>query len=189
MRKTLLLAAPVVAMAGFVWAAQEKGGQEPQMPKPSKEHEALQGGVGTWDCVMKFKPGPDQPEMEAKGTETVVSLGGWWTVFDVKFPSMMMGMPWAGHGTVGYDPLKKKYIGTFIHSAGPYLHIGEGSMDASGKVLTMNWEGIDDHTGKPGKMREVFEMVDKDNMKMTMYSTGPDGKEMPHFTSTYTRKK
>ena len=152
MRKILLLAAPVVAMAGFVWAAQEKGGKEQkhEMEKPTKEHLSLKEGAGTWDYVMKMREAPDKPEMESKGVETCVALGDFWIVFDIKTDNMM-GMAWAGHGTPGYDPAKKKFIGTFIESMSSDRMLGEGTMDADGKVLTVNWEG--GHM----KMREVFE--------------------------------
>jgi hypothetical protein len=190
MKKTLIVTASVLAVAGWVWAAQEKGGQEmPPDPKPTKEHEALKDMEGTWDYVMKFT-GMDGKEAVSKGVETCTPVGGFWMIFDIKTPDMMMGKPWHGHGTFGYDPDKKKYVGTFVNSASAYLHLGEGTIDAAGKVITMTWVGKSEHQpGKVGTMREVFEKKDKDNAVMTMYGTGPDGKEIVYFTSTYTRKK
>ena len=192
MKKALALAVPLVAVAGLVWARQDMGGKEqdqPQLPKPGKEHEAMKELEGTWDFVMKHRMAPDAPEVESKGVETCSMVGGFWMVFDIKVPAMVMGMPWHGHGIMGFDPAKKKYVGSFVHNMTPYLSTGEGTMDAAGKVLTMTWEGMDDRTGKVGKMREVFERKDKDHSVMTMYGPGPDGKETVYFTSTYTRKK
>src|SRR5689334_11143854 len=123
MRKFCLAAVLALATAGLVWAAQEKGGQEDHMPKPSKEHEMLKETEGDWDYVMKYKLGPDQPEMESKGTEKCAMVGGFWSVFDIKTPDMM-GMPWHGHGFIGYDPEKKKYVGSFINSMSFYVMTG-----------------------------------------------------------------
>ena len=189
MKRVLVGAVSIVAIAGLVRAAQDMGGkeQEPQHPTPAKEHEMFKEMAGTWDAVMKFTDPTSGKEIEAKGVETVSLVGGFWAVFDIKFADMM-GMAWHGHGTIGYDPMKKKYVGSFAHSAAPFMSIGEGTADAGGKTLTMTWDGIG-HSGKPEKMREIFERTDKDNAKMTMHAPGPDGKEMVMFTTTYKRKK
>ena len=193
MKRVLMTAVPLVAVAGLVWAGQDMGGGKQEEDhghkhaQPSKEHQFLKEMEGTWNATMKFNM-PGAPEgAEAKGVETTQMIGGFWAVFDIKFDSLM-GHPWHGHGTMGYDPDKKKYIGTFIHSATPYMTTGEGTMDAAGKVLTMNYEGMGPD-GKMGKMRETFEKKDKDNALMTMYGPGPEGKEVQHFQITYTRKK
>ncbi|HEY3225748.1 MAG TPA: DUF1579 domain-containing protein [Planctomycetota bacterium] len=194
MKKTCLALIVAVAAAGLVWARQEKGGQEKggqegwKMPEPAKEHELLKQFDGTWDWVMKFKAamGPDAPEQECKGSEVCSMVGGFWTVFDTKSPSMM-GMPWHGHGAIGYDPDKKKYVGTFINNMSPYLMSGEGTADGPNK-LTMAWVGKDAHSDRTEKMRQVSETKDKDHAVMTMYGVGEDGKEVVIFTINYTRK-
>ncbi len=191
MKKAIVAAVALVAVGGLVWASQEKGGKEqekPQSPGPSKEHEALKVMEGTWDYVMKSPAmGPDHPAGEYKGTEVCTPVGGFWMVFDIKTPDMG-GMPWHGHGSIGYDPVKKKYVGHFINSMSPLSMTGEGTMDAAGRVMTMTWSshGPD---GKPATMREVFEQKDNDHATMTMYGSGPDGKEMVYFSIAYTRKK
>ncbi|HTF56636.1 MAG TPA: DUF1579 domain-containing protein [Planctomycetota bacterium] len=187
MKKICLSLIVAVAAAGLVWARQEKGGQEGhQAPKLSKEHEGLKDMEGTWDYVMKFKPGPDQPEMESKGTEVCSMVGGYWLVFDNKSPDFM-GQAWHGHGSIGYDTEKKKYIGTFINSLSPYLMVAEGTSDGPNR-MTMNWEGKHGPSDTVEKTRSVHEKKDKDHSVMTMYGPGPDGKEMTYFTITYTRK-
>lgn len=187
MKKTLLMSAAVVAMAGLAWAWQE-GKKEQEAPKASKEHEVLKQMEGNWDFVMKTAAmGPEHPAAEFKGTETCSPVGSFWMVFDLKTPDMG-GVPWHGHGSIGYDAAKKKYVGHFINSMSPEAMTGEGTMDAAGKVMTMTWSGHD-HEGKPSTMREVFEHKDKDHAKMTMSGPGPDGKDMEYFSIEYTRKK
>lgn len=187
MKRVLAMTLSLVAVAGLVWAGQDMGGKDqegPPGPKPTKEHQGLKEMEGTWECVMTSDMLPE----DAKGTETVTMVGGFWAVFDVKFPEMMMGQPWHGHGSIGFDPAKKKYVGHFINSMSPLAMTGEGTMDAAGKTMTMIWASHDP-SGKPAKMTEVYEKKDKDNATMTMSGPGPDGKEMKHFTITYTRKK
>src|SRR5262245_34529610 len=187
MKRVVMAAVTGAAIVRLVRAGQEKGQDKGhQGMGPSKEHGMLKEMEGNWDVEMKFQmPGAD--EQTAKGTETVVLVGELWAVFDVKFDDMMGGK-WQGHGTLGFDPVKKKYVGSFVHSASPFLSIGEGTPNEGGKSVTMNWDGVGP-TGEREKMREVFEKKDKDNAVMTMYGTGSDGKEEKHFTMTYKRKK
>ena len=52
--------------------------------EPQKEHQWLQKLVGTWSHEGECMMGPDQPPMKSSGSETVRSLGGLWTVGEVK---------------------------------------------------------------------------------------------------------
>ena len=54
-------------------------------------------------------------------------------------------MPGGGTGytvmTLGYDPAKKRFLGAFIGSMMTHLWIYDGSLDESGKILTLDAEG------------------------------------------------
>ena len=43
--------------------------------------------------------------------------------------------------TLGYDPAKKRFVGTWVGSMMAHLWVYEGSMDAEEKVLTLSAEG------------------------------------------------
>ena len=43
--------------------------------------------------------------------------------------------------TLGFDPEKKRFMGTFIGSMMTHLWIYDGELDTAGKVLTLNAEG------------------------------------------------
>jgi hypothetical protein len=124
--------------------------------------------------------------MTSKGTETNSLLGGLWLVTD--FKAEMMGTPFQGHGVTGYDPNKKKYVGTWVDTMSSGLLLSESSWDAATKTMTGTTEGPD-MSGQVQKMKSVVTYKDPDTRVFTMSGTGPDGKDVKFMTITYKRKK
>mgnify|MGYP001356985924 CR=1 FL=1 len=102
---------------------------------PQKEHEWLQRLVGEWtmegECIM----GPDQPPSKHKGVEMVRSLGGLWTIGEGQGEGLDGSMV-SSVMTLGYDPQKKRYLGTFIASMMTHLWRYEGALHSAGKGPT-----------------------------------------------------
>jgi len=188
-----LLVVGLVSLSGRAWAQEAKKAEEskkaapagPPLPKPGPEHEVLKNDVGTWDATVEMI-GPGGPPATSKGVETNTMLGGLWLVTD--FKSEMMNQPFQGHGIEGYDPLKKKYVGTWVDSMTSGLSLTESSYDAAKKTMT-GWIEGPDPSGKITKMRAVTEWKDPDTRVFTIYGTGPDGKEAPGLRITYKRRK
>ncbi len=156
---------------------------QPAMPQPGPEHEMLKKDVGTWDATVEFMGGPGAAPSVSKGTETVTMLGGFWQVTD--FKSEMMGQPFEGRGAMGYDPSRKKYVGTWVDSMVPGYYTTEGTYDPATKTLTSTMEGPGPD-GTIAKTRETTEWKDPDTRVFTMY--GPDGKSVM-MRITYERRK
>ena len=154
-------------------------------PKPQKEHEWLQQIVGEWESEGEVVAEPGQPPVKNKGSEKVRSIGGFWILSEHKgeFP----GGSFTGILTLGYSVEKKKFVGSWIDSITSHLWTYEGSVDAAGKVLTLETEGPGPD-GKPVKFREAMEVKDKDNKVFTS-SMEKDGKWVTFLTVRYTRKK
>lgn len=160
----------------------------PPMPKPGPEHELLKMDAGTWDAVVEIIPGPGAPPMTSKGVEVnTVGCGGLCLVTDFK-GEMMPGMPFHGHGVTTWDPIKKKYAGSWTDSMSMGLAIAEGSYDAATKKVNGSMEGPD-MTGKVVKSRTVVEYPGDGRRSMTAYMPGPDGKDVQMMKITYTRQK
>ena len=174
---TLLLAA----------LAQDKQ-DPPPLPKPGKEHELLKKFEGKWEVTGQFMMDPKQPPVEIKGTESgKMDLGGFW--LRSHFKGDFLGKPFEGRLTMGYSPMKKKYVGTWIDGMMPHLFVTEGEADEAGKVLTLIGDGLDPATGKAAKERWVIEIKSDDVHAITFYGPGADGKERKTGEMTYTRKK
>jgi hypothetical protein len=160
-----------------------------ELPKPQKEHEWLQQLVGEWayehECVM----GPDQPPMKATGIDTVRSLGGLWVVCEGK-GEMPGGGPATTIMTLGYDPVKQRFVGTFIGSMMTNLWIYEGSLDAAGKTLTLDCDGpsFTDPT-KTAKYQDIIEIISRDHRTLSSQTPGDDGKWVRFMTAHYRRRK
>jgi len=149
--------------------------QEPQMPAPVKEHEWLQQFVGNWEYETEIFMDPTKPPMKVKGVEVVRSLGGFWIIAESK--GEMMGKPFLGVLTLGFDPQAKKYVGTWTDSLGSYLWKYQGSVDSAGKTLTLETEGPSPmNPSQLSKFRDVTEWKGKDDRVFTSSIQGDDGK-------------
>lgn len=109
--------------------------------KATDEHKVLARYEGTWDGTVKsFAAGPDAEPMVSKATEVNTVLpGGLWMVS--KFDGDFGGMKFEGRGQFGYDPAKKKYIGSWIDSLSPTMSILEGSYDPKTRTMTYTGDG------------------------------------------------
>jgi hypothetical protein len=180
------------AMCGLVlsvFMAAIVGAQEPpMMPKPVKEHEWLTQFVGEWEIESECLLEPGKPPVKCQGTEAVLSLGGFWIVSELK--STMMGQNIDARMTVGYDPAKKKYVGSWVDSCTSHMWKYEGTVDASGKILTLEAEGPNMmNPGKMAKYKDVTEFKSKDHRVLTSSMQGEDGKWTTFVTMNARRKK
>jgi hypothetical protein len=154
--------------------------------EPQKEHQWLQQLVGEWTFEHACAPG--QPP--STGTETVRSLGDLWILCDGRFE-----MPGGGPGvtlmTLGYDPAKKRFVGTFIGSMMTNLWTYEGSL--TDNVLTLDAEGPGftpegTPTGKMARYQDVIEITNDGQRTLTSHILGDDGK-WTQFMKAYYRRK
>ncbi len=112
-------------------------------PAPVEQHKQLLSTVGNWEGTLTmFMPGMPSEPTPAK--EKVEAIGAFWT--QSHFECSFMGMPYHGTGFNGYDPVKKKHLGTWIDNMSPALAVMEGEMDAN-KKLVMRYEAPDMMTG------------------------------------------
>jgi hypothetical protein len=162
-----------------------RAADEFKMPEPTKEHAWLKQLAGEWDLdVSMQEPGKDVTK--AKGTESARQVGPFWIQTEVKIT--MMDMPMTGTLTLGYDAQKKKYTGTWIDSMSDYLWRYEGTVDESGKILTLEATGpCPMQGGKMTRFKDVIEIKDKDHHLFTSH-VDFDGKFVQMLSINYTRK-
>jgi hypothetical protein len=92
--------------------------------------------------------------------------------------------------TLGYDPQKKRFVGTWVGSMMTWLWIYDGSLDAAQKVLTLSSDGPDFKVeGKLAKYRDVIEFKNDNHRVLTSHVLGEDGKWNQFMTAHYRRKE
>ncbi len=165
--------------------------QVPMLATPQEEHQWLQQLVGEWTNEARMTMS-SEPAETCLGSESVRSLGGLWILAEGRGE-----MPGGGSATMvmtlGYDPAKKRYVGTWVGSMMTHLWLYDGELDASGTVLTLNSQGPDMSPGAaPGKLaryRDVIEIKGADYRTLTSFCQGEDGNWQQFMTAHYRRTK
>jgi Protein of unknown function (DUF1579) len=157
--------------------------------EPQQEHQWLQRLVGEWVYEAEATTAPDQPPSKFEGSESVRPLGGLWILAEGQGE-----MPGCGAATtvltLGYDPQRQLYAGTWIGSMMTHLWVYEGTLDATGTVLTLNAEGP--HMASEGKVaqyKDVIAFESDDHRVLTSHMRGEDGEWQGFMVAHYRRVK
>jgi hypothetical protein len=154
--------------------------------EPQKEHRWLERLVGEWEYEHEATMGPGQPPMKSRGTESVRSLGVW-VLCEGKW-QMPDGSPATMIITLGYDPAKKRFVGTFIGSMMTNLWLYDGQLE--GNVLTLDAEGPSfTDPNKTAKYQDIIEIVSDDHHTLSSQVQADDGQWRRFMTAHYRRRK
>jgi hypothetical protein len=158
------------------------------MADPQKEHGWLQKLVGEWTYETEAME-PGQPASKATGTETVRSLGGLWVVAEGQ-GEMPGGAPATMMMTLGYDPQKNRYVGTWVGSMMTHLWVYDGELDAAERILTLNTEGPSmAGDGRMVRYKDVIELKSDDHRVLTSHVLADDGNWQHFMTMDFRRSK
>lgn len=149
---------------------------------PGDMHKWLARGVGTWDAVVKMTM-PGEPSSESVGTMKVeMVLDGRYQ--QGHFKGDMMGMPFQGISTTGYNNITKMFEGSWMDSFSTAIMTTKGSME--GEKLVLKGEMMDPAKNKMIKERQVFSYPASDKMLAEFYHE-IDGKDVLVMTISYTK--
>ena len=151
----------------------------------SPEHGVLQMDVGDWDAVIKmWMPGAPEPVMAHAVESNKMLPGGMWLLSQME--GDCGGQAFHGRGSFGFDPVTKKYVGTWVDNMSPHMMRMEGTFDDATSTMTMHAEAIDPMTGQPGKTKTETVYADGKRV-MTMWKL-ENGEARKHMEITYTRQ-
>jgi hypothetical protein len=156
------------------------------------QHRWLTKLVGEWryesECPGEPGDAAGADAQKMTGTETVRMLGDIWMLGESS-GQMPGGEPMSAQFTVGYDPDKRHFVGTWIGSMMTELwNYHDGWLDDAQEVLTLEAEGPTfDGSGKRATYRDIIEVVDADHRNLTGNLLGADGKWTCFMTTHYRR--
>ncbi len=156
--------------------------------EPTTEHQWLHQLVGDWKFEAEFCMAPDQPPMKHTGSEIVRSLGGLWTIGE-GMGEMPDGTTHTSIMTLGFDPKKGRFIGSFVASMMTYLWPYEGSLNTERNLLTLDSHGpAFSGDGSIVQYQDIIEIVDDHHRILSSQVQGSDGKWTKFMTTHYFRK-
>ncbi len=152
---------------------------------PGDAHKKLDPLVGTFEAKVIMWIDPSKPPQESTGTaERKWVLGNRYV--EEQFEGTFMGQPFSGMGYTGYDNVKKKYVSTWMDTAGTGIMMTTGAAEKSG-AMKMSGTVDDPITGKPQKVTMKMN-ADADRQVLEMWGPAPNGKPYKMMEITYTRK-
>ena len=152
---------------------------------PQKEHQWLDALVGDWSAEIECVMEPGKPAEITHATERVRSLGGLWIVAEGQGDMPGMG-PTTSLLTIGYDPQRGRYVGSFVASMMTHQWVYEGALEGAVR-LALDTEGPGVTSGSTAKYRDVMELVDRDHRTLTSHMLGDDGQWRVFMTARYRR--
>jgi len=156
---------------------------------PVAQHLWLRRFVGTWTFEAEFIMGPDQPPITSRGTETVRMIGDLWIVAESTAEMGGAGLMNAVL-SLGYDPSKGKFVGTWIGSPSATMFVYEGDMTDAGGIQTLPLNTIGPSwtdPAKPAHYQDILELRG-DNLRTLSSQLLQDDKTWSRFmTATYRR--
>ncbi|MGO4171174.1 DUF1579 domain-containing protein [Bosea sp. TAF32] len=157
------------------------------MGEPQKEHEWLHQLVGAWTAEMTCSMGPGQPPTTSTGAETVRSLGGLWTLGEGE-GTCPDGTPVTSLMTLGFDPARGRFVGTFVASMMTMIWRYYGALSADDKSLVLDTEGPSmAGDGSTAKYQDIITFLSPDHRTLTSRALGADG-QWTEFMATHYRR-
>lgn len=157
---------------------------------PGEPHKMLAKSNGTWngEITMWMSPDDAHPISSTATMTNKMIMDGRYQVSETK--GNMMGMPFNGIGTTGYDNHKKIFVATWLDNMGTGIMKMEGPWDEATKTTTLTGKMVDPSSGRECDFKEVYKIIDDDHQFMEMYGPDPKtGKQFKSMEIKLTRKK
>lgn len=151
---------------------------------PTKEHKWLQQLIGTWTFEYEM-PGDEGKTVAVSGTETFRSIGEWWVQGESRSKTPD-GKESVSVMTLGFDPLKGRFVGSWLGSMMPNLWVYDGELEGNGRVLSLYSEGPSmDGSGSLAPYKDVIEIVSATHRTLSGHSKDADGTWQPFMKVEY----
>lgn len=155
---------------------------------PSDMHKMMATWDGMWNSELTMWMEPGAPEQKSTSTaENKMIMNGLYQ--ESTHSGEMMGMPFSGKSTVGFDNHENQFVSTWVDNMGSGIMVLKGPWDAATKTMTLKGKMVDPATKGETAVRETFKTIDDNTQEMEMFITMPDGSEFKTMNIKFTRKK
>lgn len=198
--KLAALSLSVALLSGGVLFAQDKpsegnmGMTQEQMEAmqkamaPGEMHKHIGKMAGDWTFTNKMWMAPGQPPVESTGTMHAETILGGRYVQSV-WKGSVMGQPFEGRATEGYDNVSKQYVSSWVDNMGTGIMHSTGTCEDGGKKCTTVGNSSDPTTGGTTSMKSVITWIDDNHFKNEMYTKDPaSGQEVKMMEIVVKRK-
>jgi hypothetical protein len=156
---------------------------------PSKQHLWLGRLIGDWTFSHDAPKTADARLTRIEGTESYRAIGALWVQGEAVAPEHDGSGMSVSITTLGWDPGKGRFVGTWLGSTMPQLWVYDGEIDADGRVLSLYCEGPSmDGTGALAPYKDVIEFLDDNRRTLTGHTKNADGHWTSFMTVEYRRR-
>jgi hypothetical protein len=158
--------------------------------RPGREHRWLERLVGEWEFTPPLPPDmPEPPGVPGTFVQTFRSLHGIWIMGESSMP-VPDGTIGTAVITLGYDPDKGRFVGTWIGSMMTHLWVYDGELDPDGRVLSLYSMGPDmGGTDRMLRYCDAIEMVNEDHHVLRSSVQDDDGEWREFMAVDYRRRR
>lgn len=154
---------------------------------PSAQHGWLKKLSGEWTYEASCPQGPGKEPMIMRGRESVRMLGELWSLGTMHGETPDGGAMEALL-TIGYDPARGKFVGSWVGSPMTQLFVYEGELDAAQRVLTLSTTGPSfTDPAKRANYHDIIELVDENTKIFRSELQTDDGSWQEFMRSTHRR--
>jgi hypothetical protein len=156
---------------------------------PGAGHAALAPRIGTWNLKVRMFAAPGAPAQESTGTSTMQWILDGRYLEDVT-TGEFGGQTFHGRGLVGFDNLRKEYVGTWIDNFGTGIMHSTGTYDAATRTFSFTGEMPEfSYANDYVANRSTERWTDGDHWVMESFTPAADGSEFMSMQIEYSRAR
>lgn len=154
--------------------------------QPTKAHLWLADAVGTWHVEGRYYVAPDEEPMEASGSEVVEMFGAFWrrSHLEMELPGSIV----RGCTCLGFEPLRQRFVATWLDTTNPFLYVYEGSLDEASGTLTLTGTNTDPASGQRALYRSVERFALPSRRTLELFVQPPGRPELRILTYELQRR-
>jgi hypothetical protein len=158
--------------------------------KPTKEHTWLQQLIGDWTYEHDMPSEDGKPAEKVRGTERFRAIGEVWVQGESHGPMPGGGDESVSLMTLGFDPAKGRFVGSWVGSVITHFWVYDGELSADGRSLALLSEGpAMDGSGTIAPYKDIITFVSDDHRTLTGNHQTPDGAWHEFMIMHYRRVK